>query len=304
VLFRSDETAVDNYAAEIQSSGFLLGTTGANGKITYTFTAGGTYVLAGIEEACIPGFARINVRAPRPTGTLAINASPDAAAQSVSVKVMEKSSGQAVSGAAIYVLIITDTKSMPSLSSNEKWLNDADTVKSKGTLAGDSDDSGQLVYNFSSSGRYLFAAFKDGYNPALTYVNCTLPITQNCLFIKAPGQATVGDNATVLTVDADGKAVAKVAVYLVRMDAIADTSAILQAAPSADKAFKQKYGAILREKSSLVGYTDDSGNITVKFPNPGVFMLLAVKDNFLPDFVKINIVAPVITAPATSNKAH
>ncbi len=129
--------------------------------------------------------------------TLAINASPDAAAQAVTVKVTEKSSGQAVSDAAVYVLIVTDTKSMSSSSSNEKRLNEADTVKEKGTLAGNSDESGQLVYNFSSSGRYLFAAFKDGYNPAFTYVNCTVPVTQNSLFIKAPGQAAVGDYATI-----------------------------------------------------------------------------------------------------------
>jgi hypothetical protein len=299
-----DETVADSYAAEIQSGGLLLGTTDANGQVTYTFTDGGTYVLAGIEEAYIPGFARINVREARPTGALAINASADAAAQTVTLKVLEKSSGQAISGTAVYVLEINDIKSGLSAGGNDKRLNEADVVKAKGTLAGNSDDTGQLVYNFASAGRYAFAVFKDGFSPALTYVNCTVPVSQNSLVIKAPGQATAGDSATIVTVDADGKAVAKTAIYLVKIDALPDMAAALQASPSADKAFKQKYGAILREKSSFVGYTDDNGNITVKFSSSGVFMLLAVKDNYLPDFVKISIAARVTASPATSNKAQ
>ena len=82
------------------------------------------------------------------------------------------------------------------------------------------------------------------------------------------------------------------------------TSAILQAAPSADVASRQKYGAILKERSSFQGYSDDNGNITIKFSSSGVFMLLAIKDNYLPDFVKISIKAPVTSLPTTSNKAQ
>ncbi|MCX6007988.1 MAG: hypothetical protein NTZ34_12120 [Chloroflexi bacterium] len=97
---------------------------------------------------------------------------------------------------------------------------------------------------------------------------------------------------------------AKAALYLVRMDALSNAAVILPAAPSADVALRQKYGAILKEKSSFQGYTDENGNISIKFASSGVYMLLAIKDGYLPDFVKINIKAPVTSQPNTSNKAH
>jgi hypothetical protein len=60
----------------------------------------------------------------------------------------------------------------------------------------------------------------------------------------------------------------------------------------------------LKEKSSFQGYTDENGNISIKFSSSGIYMLLAIKDNYLPDFVKITIKAPVTTLPNTSNKTQ
>ena len=64
-----DETTADSYASDIQSGGFLLGTTDTNGQITCTFTTGGTYVLAGIEEAIHSGISKDKCAHARPGQT-------------------------------------------------------------------------------------------------------------------------------------------------------------------------------------------------------------------------------------------
>ena len=56
-----DETTSTNCAAEIQSGGFLLGNTDANGQLTCTFTEKGTYVLTATKDSYIPSFAKISM---------------------------------------------------------------------------------------------------------------------------------------------------------------------------------------------------------------------------------------------------
>ena len=46
------------------------------------------------------------------------------------------------------------------------------------------------------------------------------------------------------------------------------------------------------------------GCFGIPFFAAGIFMLLAIKDGFAPDFVKINVKAQVITTPSTSNQAR
>ena len=269
-------------------------TTDANGEVQYTFSDPGQYIVVAKKDGYLSGSARINIVGSQSGKALVINAVYTG--QSVTIKVWEKPSGQPVPGAAVYVLKIGDSSSIkPTLTftGNANGQEEIARARDKGILAGYTGDSGQLVYNLSSSGQYLLAAFKDGYSAAFTYINYTLPISQNSLYIKSQAEATAGDAITVLTIDENGKAVAKAALYIVRMDALSNTSAILQAVPSADVASRQKYGAILKERSSFQGYSDDNGNITIKFSSSGVFMLLAIKDNYLPDFVKITIKAPV-----------
>ncbi len=283
----------------------VTSTTDANGEVQFTFSNPGQYILVAIKDGYLSGSAKINITDSQSGKALVINAAYSG--QSVTIKVWEKSSIQPVSGAAVYVLRIGDAGSIkPTLTFTRNASGQEETARAreKGTLAGYTDDSGQLVYNLSSSGQYLLAVFKDGYNAAFTYINYILPASLNSLYIKSQGEATVGDIVTILTVDDNGKAVAKAALYLVRMDTLSNAAAILQAVPSADVALRQKYGALLKEKSSFQGYTDDNGSISIKFSNSGVFMLLAVKDGYLPDFVKIVIKAHVTSQPNTSNKAQ
>ena len=198
-------------------------TTDANGEVQYTFSDPGQYIVVAKKDGYLSGSARINIVDSQSGKALVINAAYTG--QSVTIKVWEKPSGQPVSSAAVYVLKIGDSSSIkPTLTftGNANGQEEIARARDKGILAGYTGDSGQLVYNLSSSGQYLLAAFKDGYSAAFTYINYTLPISQNSLYIKSQAEATAGDAITVLTIDENGKAVAKAALYIVRMDALSN----------------------------------------------------------------------------------
>ena len=81
------------------------------------------------------------------------------------------------------------------------------------------------------------------------------------------------------------------------MDVVAQAAAVLQYSAKPDAAAREKYGPILRERSSFLGYTDGNGQLNVKFPRTGAFMLLATRDGYLPDFAKINIMPAPVPVP-------
>jgi uncharacterized GH25 family protein len=301
---------------ENRDRSFLIGYTNGNGELQFTFKDPGLYVLVAAKDGYLPGGTRINIKGIQPSKALEINAPSNLSdGQPVTLKVQEKGSGQPVVKAAVYVLKISgagdikvmpptanngkaqnskanfkaDVKARPPTANNDKAQGEANRDSEKGALAGYTDDNGQLVFTFSSSGQYVLSAFKDGYSPAFKYITCTLPVSKKSLFIEAPYEATAGNALDIVISDAGGNALGKVAIYSLRMDVVAQAAAILQSAAKPDAAARDKYGPILRERSSLLGYTDDSGRLTVKFSRTGAFMLLATRDGYLPDFAKINI---------------
>ncbi|MDD5312954.1 MAG: hypothetical protein PHO26_07975 [Dehalococcoidia bacterium] len=170
-----------------QNQPLLLGYTGSNGELQYTFTEAARYTLVAFKEGYLPGGARINILGQGSTKALEINAFFNmAAGQPVIIMVKERPAGQPVSGAAVYVLKISDAadvKSMPPTAKNDKAQNDANKAKAKerGAFAGYTSESGQVTYSFSSSGQYFLAAFKDGYEPGFNYITYILPVVK-----KAP----------------------------------------------------------------------------------------------------------------------
>ncbi|MBN1375299.1 MAG: hypothetical protein JXA01_04005 [Dehalococcoidia bacterium] len=207
------KAAADGEISEKEASALLLqsavrpitiGVTDDNGEVQYTFSKPGVYVLIAFKDGCLPGGDRIKVVSIQAVEDLAIKAAMDSASGlSASIKVWEKASSQPVSGAAVYVLKVNNlpiVKPMPATTGSSKsqgeqnrltvtnsgtsnrltvhngWIqNEADTTRGKGTLAGYTDDNGQLLYTFSSSGQYILAAFKDGSNPGFVYFTVPLP---------------------------------------------------------------------------------------------------------------------------------
>ncbi len=301
---------------ENKDRSFFIGHTGNNGELHFTFKDPGLYVLVAVKDGYLPGGARINIKGIQPAKALEINALFNmSAGQPVYIKVWEKGSNQPVAKAAVYVLKISDSsvinvmppgvnndkaqngkisitaevKVMPPTANNDKAQGEANRAREKGAFAGYTDDNGQAAFSFSSSGQYILAAFKDGYSPAFSYITYTLPVSKKSFYLEAPSEAYAGDVVNIGTADAGGNALGKVGIYSLRMEVIAQAAAILQSATKPDAAAREKYGPILRERSSFIGYTDDNGRLAVKFSSSGAFMLLATRDGYLPDFAKINI---------------
>jgi len=102
--------------------------------------------------------------------------------------------GQPVEGASVYSLKVAnnkDIKQMPPTANNVKaqivraW-NDADSVREKGVLVGNTDSAGQVSYSFPSPGQYMLAAFKDGFITGIARTNVlraagvtTVPLLQS-----------------------------------------------------------------------------------------------------------------------------
>ncbi|MCX6005164.1 MAG: hypothetical protein NT082_05780, partial [Chloroflexi bacterium] len=246
----------------------LLGYTSNNGELQYTFSEAGRYTLVAYKDGYLPGGTRINILA-QAGKALEVNALFNiTSGQPVYIVVREKSTAQPVPKALVYVLKISDAaeiKPMPPTAKNDKAQNEANKAKAKekGAFAGYTDDSGQVVYNFSSSGQYFLAAFKDGYEPAFTYITYTLPVTKKVLYIKSPAEAYISDPVDIGVFDGSGKGVNKAALYAVKMDIVEEAASVLNAAPSIDTAVKEKYAPILRERSAFLGYTDGNGRLQV-----------------------------------------
>jgi uncharacterized GH25 family protein len=226
------------------------------------------------------------------------------AGQQVTIKVTDSISGQPVAGAAVYSLKadnIKDVKQMPPTANNGKAiaglaLNDADRVREKGILVGNTDSAGLLSFSFPSPGQYILAAFKEGYTAAVTRAGYLPPVSRKALFLKAPAEANAGVAVNIAVNSDNGTAVSGAGVYSIRLDSIKEGPSLLKLLPGLTADIKQKYMPLLKDKSSLSGYTDENGQVAVKFARTGSFLLLAIKDGFTPDFTRINILqVPTVT---------
>jgi len=172
-----DTEQEDALAGRLGKREIVLGNSNSAGEVVYTFTDPGTYMLLARKSGYLPGARRINIQSDTALKSLEIKATVNlTTGQPTSILVTEKSSGQAVEGAAVYSLKVENNrgvKLMPSTANNLKtqliWAgNDAARVKENGVLAGNTDSAGMVSYSFPSSCQYILAAFKDGYTAAVT----------------------------------------------------------------------------------------------------------------------------------------
>jgi len=306
-----DSEQEDALAGRLGKKEIVLGSSNSSGEVTYTFNDPGMYVLLVRKPGYLPGTRRINIQSDTALKALDIKAAINlTTGQSSSIQVNDQSSGQPIEGAAVYSLKVENNmviKQMPPTANNGKAmvnrvLNDADRVREKGVLVGNTDSAGQVAYSFPSSGQYLLAAFKEGYTAAVTRVSYFPAVSARPLTLKAPSEANVGSAVAVSVLDDNTTAISGAAVYSVRLDSIKDGQSLLRLLPGITADVKQKYTSLLKDKSSLSGFTDVNGQATINFARPGLFLLLAVKDGFIPDFARINIlqVPTVTTVPEST----
>jgi uncharacterized GH25 family protein len=295
----------EEIASQIGNRETTVGVSNSAGEVSYTFKDPGLYTLLARKDSYLPGARRINIQPDTVLKPLDIKAAFNmTTGQIASIQVTEKGSGQPVAGAAVYSLKadnIKDVKQMPPTANNGKAiaglaLNDADRVREKGILVGNTDSAGLLSYSFPSPGQYILAAFKEGYTAAVTRAGYLPPVSGKALYLKAPAEANAGVAVNIAVNSDNGTAVSGAGVYSVRLDSIKEGPSLLKLLPGLTADVKQKYMPLLKDKSSLSGYTDENGQVAVKFARTGSFLLLAIKDGFISDFTRINILqVPTVT---------
>ena len=190
-----DAEQEDALAGRLGKREIVLGNSNSAGEITYTFKDPGTYMLLVRKKGYLPGARRINIQSETTLKSLEVkvvfNTAPG---QPATIQVTEKSSSQPVEGASVYSLKVAnnkDIKQMPPTANNVKaqivraWT-DADSVREKGVLVGNTDSAGQVSYSFPSPGQYMLAAFKDGFITGIARTNVlraagvtTVPLLQS-----------------------------------------------------------------------------------------------------------------------------
>jgi len=112
-----------------------------------------------------------------------------------------------------------------------------------------------------------------------------LPVERAALVIRAPGVADVGQPVTI-TVFAkhNYKPVAGAAVYALKTNELAIT-----ADSNNYTTVAADYAALAKERGIFIGYTNNQGIVRHTFAETGRYILVAVKDGYVPGFSRITI---------------
>lgn len=292
-------------ADDVKKNGILLGYTNEKGELEYTFNEPGHYLLAATKEEYAPGFARINITLADQKG-LGIKVQDRAEVNKpVTMTVFERRSSQVVPKAAVYALRMGDVfTATPAEKATTTILTpepptvapeisvNAETVKAKGIFLGETDEKGQLVHSFDKTGRYVLVAIKEDYQPGFARINIVLA-DQKALGIKAPDRAEVGRPVTIgVFVRNSYQPVPRAAVYALRTGDISaalttESTVKLEAAGSVAEA---ENAEAVKSKGLLIGYTNENGQLVHSFDKAGLYILAAIKDEYLPGFARISIV--------------
>jgi uncharacterized GH25 family protein len=291
---------------EIKSKGILLGATGPDGLLQYTFTDPGLYIIAAVKDGYNPGIVRLNVK-PEDKANLQIKAPGSAAvSENITIGVFERKTGKPVEKAAVYVLKYKPV-ALPAPVPTENGTAtqkvlvrpsiapDAGMVIKTGVLAGYTDASGKMVYSFGEAGMFLIAATRDGYDPDLARIEVGASPAQDYLKLIAPATARVNQEITVKVLSRSGKGEPGVKVYSIKngdLPVVDNTTAAVSIAKP------QLYAEYAVSLGTLVGTTDENGKFSCKFTEAGRFILVAVKDGFVPGFGRINVAVAMRNALA------
>ena len=193
----------------LRNYAFYLGQTGNNGELEYAFQQTGRYLLVALKSGYIPGFKQITIV---PQKALAIKAPRQAEVNHpVTIKVYEKNSGGAVSGADLWAIKLPSTGSVRDGSSpsiDVKSLMDEITGATDEEIAGllsryeyyylgQTNNNGELEYAFQETGRYLLIAIKSEYAPGFRFITI---VPQKELIIRSPQIAGVNEIVTFTVV--------------------------------------------------------------------------------------------------------
>jgi hypothetical protein len=281
---------------EIKTKGTLIGTTGADGQIEHTFTDSGIYIIAVIKDGYSAGIVRLNVKGEE-QGRLQMKVPGSAAvSENVTITVFDRKNNKPVEGAAIYIL---KSAAVPPVASTDNATGkpknsikpvianvDENEVIAKGMLVGKTGTGGKIIYSFIEAGRYFIVASKEGYNPELARIEIGSSQTQDYLKLVVPATARVNQEITIKVSSRSNRGESGVTVYLIN---IKDLPVTENTTAPAAMTKPQVYADYALSDGLLIGTTDENGKLAYTFTEPGRFVLVAIKNGFVPGFGRVNV---------------
>ncbi len=210
--------------------------------------------------------------APAAKPALAIKA-PDVArvGQLVTIKVVERHVGRPVYKAGVWAVDVKDI-----ISDTDDSEDYASLAEKYGHFLGWTDKKGNVSHRFREPGQYMLVAVKNGFVPGFAKITIK-PL--RALAIRAPEAAWVGQLVTIKVIEKHiHKPVPRAAVFAINVKDIVN---------QADDA--ETYAEIAKRKGYFIGLTDRNGEVTHRFRVAGRYVLVTVKDGFIPGFAKIAI---------------
>jgi hypothetical protein len=312
---REDSTVADadkDYRSLADVYGELIGITNENGEVQHAFDEAGWYLLVAVKAGYYPGFAPIAVRPV--VKALGIEAPATApVGEEVTITVFERRTGELVEGAFVFALSpgaaealkaeIAVFREDEAVAATE--IDYESLVRMYGELLGITDENGEVQHTFDTAGRYLLVAVKANYLPGFTHI--TIRPAVKALGIKAPATAPVGEEVTITVFErGTGELVEGALVFALSRDnaeALKAEIATLRE-DGVTAAADVDYEVLARAYGELIGITDENGEVHHAFDEVGLYLLLAVKAEYLPAFRPIRIgtvpTALVIESPKTA----
>jgi len=189
-----------------------------------------------------------------------------AVAQLVTITVVERHTGEPVPRAGVWAVHVKGE--------NVETYAALDDENSQ--FLGWTDQNGSVFHRFREQGHYVLLAVKDGFVPGFAQI-AIKPL--KALAIKAPDVAGVGQLVTINVFERyTGTPVPRAGVWAIDVNDIKDETDDAEA-----------YASLAEKFGQFLGWTDRNGNVFHRFREPGQYVLVAVKDGFVPGFARIAI---------------
>ena len=298
-LRETDSTAAQaaDYEAMVSTWGIFLGRTGVDGRVYHTFEKAGHYVLVAVKGGYHPGFIGINIRDVRQG--LSIEAPRRATpGEEITITIFDHTDHQPMENAGVWALSRDNAEALKteiqalnedtSITAAEK--NYEAVVNRYGFFLGRTGDNGELNYAFTESDSYLLIAVKSGYYPGFAPIS--IQEVSNALAVMAPRMAPQGREITITILDRiSHESMENTGVWALSRDN-------MEALQAEVKTLRENTSIVAEEKDyetlvsfygSLLGRTDENGELQHAFDETGAYLLVAVKKGYIPGFSPIFI---------------
>ena len=284
--------AATNYESKIGVHGEFLGLTGGNGQVQHTFREPGFYLLVAVKDGHSPGFTLIRAR--QLVKTLGIRAPRVApVGEEVAITVFDRQTKEPVEGAGVWLVSKEKAEELKAeiaaLRADGAAEQDYESVVSlHGKFLGLTGVNGQVWWTPEEAGIYLLVAVKGGYIPGFTLIRAGQVV--KALGIRAPRVAPVGEEVTITVFDRQASEPAEGAgVWLISREKAEELKAEIAALRKEDSisASEQDYESIISLHGKFLGLTGVNGQVWWTPEEAGIYLLVAVKDGYIPGFALI-----------------